>query len=80
MTRKNSFFKSKSSGKYIKKEAVGKSHEVQYFQCKVKNGEDVCAWNVFKIKLQEIGIKYEDAPKVIADIRKVLKRRKLASL
>ena len=76
ITRHSSFFKSKSDGEYIKGEVVGKSHDVQYFQCKKKDGKNICPWDVFKIKLQEIGISYEDTIPAIKDIREVLAKKR----
>ena len=75
-TRKASFFKSKETDKYLTDNVIGKSHEMQYFQCKKKDGEDVCAWDIFPIKLQEIGIAYEDTIDAIKDIRAILDEKR----
>ena len=76
MTREKPFFKSLSTGKYIKKDPVGKSHRVQYFQCKQNAEKQVCAWDVFPIKLQEIGIAFEDTLDAISDIRSIVDKKK----
>ena len=74
-TRKAPFFA--EAGKVIKSGAVGYSHRMQYFGCdtRPKDGR-ACLWDNTPIKLEEIGIPMERLPEAIADIRRIVAKKK----